>query len=545
MLTRYGITLPVILLLLATVIESIDESSSSAESSPEVIHKSEGERGDVSALKTGERPNTKKPLMNFDLDVSSPPENVTLDENGEAIPGQKHKKHHLHFEMAKKANKPEKQVTLPLNNEKSHVQHQKDIVRKDDSKVIHPQVVHPKDSHSKTRAEKDNLKEYFINAKKSTINEEEGEKGSQVSSSERHGQPGYHFVNDYSAEPKFFDANHGRIVIDPQRDSIVACVDYLPQDTCKVLKPLCARSDTARAIRYLRERSDYIMYLSNDLQKHLSYVENTVNDPGQEQLLRNLQEISQLLPSVKKTAPLIRLILDEDSEDELESLINAHLQYKQECAAHQKMCYKTHIPIYKRQKACALYDDICCCGDYKFQRYYQNLGNMDPLIESKEAKAMRRATRRFVEASCAATCVSCPTRYRIKEYAEDVRRAFDCDQKKIPVGHDLRVHFEEDPFNPPAKHHVTIQRERSSESDEDIIVLPSSYPKPPRDCPRCGKHENSGYNSGPPIHVSPAHSPSYNSPNNPSYVPPAQSHSYNPPSFKPGYGPAAQHPIYS
>ncbi|KAI1730383.1 hypothetical protein Ddc_03075 [Ditylenchus destructor] len=543
MLSQYGI-LAVTLLLLASQAESVDESSSSPESSPEAEHVTAEDprhkKADVSGSESGEKPNTKKPLMTFDLDVSSPTENVTLDENGEAIPGQKHKKHHLHFEMAKKARKPGMEDALPLAHEKPHVQaHQKGVVPKDVSKVVPPQILHPKVSHADVKAEHNNVKdgnnEYFINAKQSTIKQKEGEKVRPVNSSERHGHGGYHFFEDNSGESKFFDANHGRIVIDPQRDSIVACVDYLPRDTCKVLKPLCARSDTARAIRYLRERSDYIMYLSNDLQKHMSYVQSSVNDPSQEQLLRNLQEISHLLPSVKKAAPLIRLILDEDSEDELERL---------ECAAHQKMCYKTHIPIYKRQKACALYDDICCCGEYKFHRYYRtflstkNLGNADPMkIESKEAKAMRRATRRFIEASCAATCGTCPTRYRIKEYAEDVRRAFDCDQKKIPVGHDLRVHFEEDPFKEPAKHHVTIQREPSSESYEDFVDdLPApSYQKPPRDCPHCNKPKPPADGPGSGGYGPPASQPSYDHPYVPSYVRPAN---------KPGYGPPEQHPIY-
>lgn len=185
MLSRYGI-LAVTLLLLASQAESVDESSSSPESSPEVGHETvEGprhEKADVSASVSGEKPNTKKPLMTFDLDVSSPTENVTLDENGEAIPGQKHKKHHLHFEMAKKARKPGMQDTLPLAHEKPHVQpHQKGVVHKDVSKVVHPQILYPKVSHADVKAEQNKVKdgnsEYFINAKQSTIKEKEGEKG--------------------------------------------------------------------------------------------------------------------------------------------------------------------------------------------------------------------------------------------------------------------------------------------------------------------------------------------------------------------------------
>jgi hypothetical protein len=43
-------------------------------------------------------------------------------------------------------------------------------------------------------------------------------------------------------------------------------------DACSVLKPLCAVSETARAIRFLRERSDYILYLNQDIQAIHSFV---------------------------------------------------------------------------------------------------------------------------------------------------------------------------------------------------------------------------------------------------------------------------------
>uniref|UniRef100_A0A915DV59 Uncharacterized protein n=1 Tax=Ditylenchus dipsaci TaxID=166011 RepID=A0A915DV59_9BILA len=250
----------------------------------------------------------------------------------------------------------------------------------------------------------------------------------------------------------FFDSKHGRIIMHSQRDSLAACKDYLPRDACKAMKPLC-----------------------EDLQKHMSYVKGTVNDPEHDhnaKLLKNLEEINQLLPSVKKTAPLIRLILDEDSEDEFERIIDAHLRFKQECSAHKQMCYKTHIPAHKRKKACALYDDICCCDNYKFHRYYQSIVSSEKHVESKEAKGMRRATRRLIEASCAATCGTCPTRFRIKEYAQNVRHAFDCNHLKIPKGHDVHIHFEQDADEESSRHYVHMEREESSE--EDTRSLPAA-----------------------------------------------------------------------
>ena len=64
----------------------------------------------------------------------------------------------------------------------------------------------------------------------------------------------------------FLDDKNGRIKAEEFPDFFPACDDMLPADVCNELKPLCNVSDTARAIRFLRERSDYLLFLGNDLQ---------------------------------------------------------------------------------------------------------------------------------------------------------------------------------------------------------------------------------------------------------------------------------------
>jgi hypothetical protein len=125
---------------------------------------------------------------------------------------------------------------------------------------------------------------------------------------------------------------------------------------------------------FISEINYKILFLGNIFiyfaifQKHIDFVKSTapnnVDALYAATLLQNLEVISRpksvknslkkniknLLPSVTKTAPLIQMILDEDSEEELERLLDAHLHFKQECEQHRGTCKRVDIASAEREK---------------------------------------------------------------------------------------------------------------------------------------------------------------------------------------------------
>jgi hypothetical protein len=69
------------------------------------------------------------------------------------------------------------------------------------------------------------------------------------------------------------------------------------------------------------------------------------------QISLSIKNIKNLMSSASKTAPLLQLILDEDSEEELEQILDAHLRFKQQCEAYKSTCHlKVNVTTDEREQ---------------------------------------------------------------------------------------------------------------------------------------------------------------------------------------------------